>query len=113
MKRIFLAGLLLAMPLAPVGWTGMTCANNNQTAYQTIGAAEAAVLAANSAFLDSVVTGLTPTNSVPQVEAAFNDTQMALHTAASIASGGNNAPIPTATNAKVMSFTNLVNTVKH
>ena len=108
MKRLTLTFLLLAMPLAPMGWTGMTCANNNKTAYQTIGAAESAVLAFNIAYLDSVVTGVTPTNSVPTVEAAFNDTQLALRTAAALASGGTNAPIPAVTNVKVINFTNMV-----
>ena len=109
MKRPLLAFLLLLMPLAPVGWTGMTCKNNNQTAYQTIGATEAAVSAANMAYLDLVVTGKTPTNNVPKVEAAFNDTQMALRTAASIASGGINAAVPLTVLTKATDFTNTIN----
>ena len=80
-----------------------------QTAYQTIAASETAVLNANAAYLDSVVSGITPTNGVPQVEAAFNETQLALHAAAAVASGGANAPIPTAVAVKVMNFTNNVN----
>lgn len=82
-----------------------------KTAFQTISATETAVLNANSAYLDSVVSGATPTNSVPQVEAAFNDTQLALHSAAAIASGGASAPVPAATATKAQSFTNLVNSV--
>lgn len=85
------------------------CAN---LAYQTIGSAEAAVSSVNSAYLDGVVTGQIPTNSVPQVEAAFNDTQLTLHSAAVIAAGGDKAPIPALANAKVVAFTNLVNSVK-
>lgn len=107
MKKL-LAVLLLAMPLSPSGWTGMTCANNNQTAYQSISATEAGVLAANAAYLDSVVTGLAKTNGVPAVEAAFNDTQLALHSAAALASGGVSAPVPAAVLAKAMLFTNTI-----
>jgi len=109
MKRTFLAFLLLLLPFAPVGWTGMTCANNNKTAYQTIGATEAAVLAANGAYLDSVVIGVAPTNNVPKVEAAFNDTQLALRTAAALASGGLSAPVPATVLAKATAFTNTIN----
>lgn len=103
-KRLFLALLLLVLPLAPVGWTGMTCKNNNQTAYQTIGTAEQAVISANGAFLDTVVTGQTPTNNVPKVEAAFNDVQLALHTAAVAASAGTNAPVSALLSQKVSAF---------
>jgi len=109
MKRLFLSILLLSMPLAPIGWTGMTCKNNNQTAYQTIGATEAAVSAANLAYLDLVVTGKSPTNNVPKVEAAFNDTQLALRTAASMASGGTSAAVPLAVLTKATDFTNTIN----
>lgn len=79
-----------------------------RTAYQSISATETAVLNANAAYLDSVVSGVTPTNSVPTVEAAFNDTQLALHAAAVVASGGASAPVPAATAAKAQSFTNMV-----
>ena len=113
MKRPLLALLLLLMPFAPVGWTGMTCANN-KTAYQTIAATEAAVSTANMAYLDSVVTGTVKTNGVPAVEAAFNDTQMALRAAAAIASGGSSAPVPATVLAKATAFTNTItiNSVK-
>lgn len=83
------------------------CSSAQTTAYKSIAATETLVVNANSAFLDSVVTGQTPTNSVPQVEAAFNDTQIALHAAAAIASGGNSAPVPPAVNAKATAFINL------
>ena len=114
MKRPILAFLLLLMPLAPVGWTGMTCANGNKTVYQTIAATEAAVSTANMAYLDSVVTGTVKTNGVPAVEAAFNDTQMALRAAAAIASGGSSAPVPATVLAKATAFTNTItiNSVK-
>lgn len=83
-----------------------------KTAYVSIATMELATLSANHAYLDRVFTGQIPTNSVPTVEAAFNDTQLALHAAAAIASGGSSAPIPPATLVKVSNFTNLVNSVK-
>jgi len=97
--------IAIAVALVLVG-----CAT--KTAYQTISATETAVLAANGAYLDSVVTGQTATNSVPTVEAAFNDTQLALHAAAAVASGGSAAPVPPAAAIKAQNFTNLVQSVK-
>jgi len=78
------------------------------SAFQTISATETSVLAANRIFLDQVVTGQVPTNNVPIVEAAFNDTQLALHAAAVAASGGGSAPVPAAVLTKATSFTNIV-----
>lgn len=107
MKRIPLALLVLMLPCI-----AMTCKNNNQAAYQTIGATEQAVLAANMAYLDSVVTGRTATNSVPTVEAAFNATQLALRSAAAVASGGTNAAVPATVMAQATAFTNVINTAQ-
>lgn len=85
------------------------CTAPQQTAaYRSIGAAETVTITANQVFLDSVVAHTTPTNSVPQIEAAFNTTQMALHAAAIVASGGNNAPVPASVAAQVTQFTNAV-----
>ena len=79
-----------------------------KTAYQTISAVETSVLAANKIYLTQVVTGQIPTNSVPVVEASFNDTQLALAAAAAIASGGSSAAVPAATLAKATAFTNVI-----
>lgn len=84
------------------------CKTGSTTAYQTISATETAVLAANKIYLTQVVLGKVATNSVPTVEAAFNDTQLALASAAAFASGGSSAPIPAAAMAKATSFTNTV-----
>lgn len=108
MKQLLITFLLLLMLLT----SGMTCKNNNQVAYQAISTTEAAVIAANSAFLDSVVTGRTPTNSVPKVEADFNALQLALHAAASVASGGASAPTPPALFVQATTFTNTINSVQ-
>lgn len=89
------------------------CTTSQQTtAFKTIGTAEAAVIGANAGFLDSVVTGQTSTNAVPTVEAAFNATQLALHQAAALASGGTNAPPSPATAAQAQNFINLANSTK-
>lgn len=109
MKRLKQILLVSSVAMIIAGCSSLT---SSKTAFQTLQTAETAVLAANAAFLDRVVTGQVATNTVPTVEAAFNDTQLAIHTAAASASGGLNAPIPLATNAKVMSFTNMVNFVK-
>lgn len=66
------------------------------------------MLNANSAYLDAVVSGKIPTNSVPQVEAAFNDTQMTLHAAVVLAQGNTAAPVTPAAAGTANSFTNLV-----
>lgn len=100
-KKLLVAG---ALALVIVG-----CATS-KTAYQSIYTTEVAVSAANRIYLDQVVTGQVPTNSVPTVEAIFNDTQLALHSAAAIASGGSSAAVPAATLAKATGFTNAVRT---
>jgi hypothetical protein len=97
-KKLFLSGVLV---LTLVGCT-------TTSAFQSISATETAVLAANRVYLDQVVTGKVSTNSVPTVEAVFNDTQLSLHAAAAIASGGGSAPVPPAVLAKATAFTNTV-----
>ena len=64
MKRILLALLLLAMPLAPMGWTGMTCQNASvqKATYNTLSSVGIAVNTAYAAWNDQVVAGKTPFN---------------------------------------------------
>lgn len=58
MKRLFLAVLLLAMPLAPMGWTGMTCTSSQQrVTYNTLYSTGLAVNNAYAAYNDAVVGG--------------------------------------------------------
>lgn len=58
MKRIFLAILLLSMPLAPMGWTGMTCTpKQQQVTYNTLATIGAGVNQAYAAWSDQVVAG--------------------------------------------------------
>ncbi len=79
--------------------------------YQSIAATETIVLNANSAYLDAVVSGKVPTNSVPQVEQAFNETQMTLHAAVVVAQGNTSAPVTPAAAGTATSFTNMVYTI--
>lgn len=58
------------------------CTTSQQTIqYKTIGATEAAVSGAFSAYVDLVAKGKIPTNSVPLVSRAFNGFQAAANTA--------------------------------
>lgn len=58
MKRLLLAILLLAMPLAPVGWTGMTCTPSQQKiTYNTLATVGTGVNQAYAAWNDQVVQG--------------------------------------------------------
>lgn len=85
MKRLFLAVLLLAMPLAPVGWTGMTCTSKQQQiTYQTLATIGSAVNTAYSAYMDQVVSGRATLN--PSVAKAYDDFQKAYAVAVSAAS---------------------------
>lgn len=104
MRKLSIIGRL-CIGLVCLSLTAASCPN--KTSYETIASTEAAVLAANAAYLDSVVTGQTSTNSVPTVEAAFNDTQLALHAAAAAAQGGASAPVPPSVAVKASNFTNL------
>ncbi len=87
---------------------GMTACNTPRS-YQSIAATEDLVLTVNSLYLSAVVSGQVSTNGVPEVEAAFNDTQMALKIAAVMASGGASATVPKANKAQADSFIKLVN----
>ncbi len=79
--------------------------------YQTISATETIVLNANAAYLDAVVSGKVPTNSVPQVEQAFNETQMVLHAAVVTAQGNSSAQVPPDAAGTASAFTNRVYTI--
>ena len=109
MKRTFIQivgvvviGIALAITI-PLGCT-------TTSAFQTISGAETSVSAAYHIYLDQVVTGQIPTNGVPIVSASYNDTQLSLHAAAVIASGGRSSPVPPAALAKATAFTNTVRT---
>lgn len=94
MKRLFLAVLLLAMPLAPVGWTGMTCGNPTvqRTTYNTLASVGAAVNTAYSAWNDQVVAGRAAFNA--SVADKYNTFQKSYAVAVQAASMNANALAP-------------------
>ena len=93
MKRIFLAFLLLLMPLAPVGWTGMTCTNKQQrVTYNTLYSVGSAVNTAYAAYNDKVVQGSATFS--PNVGKAYNDFQSSLNVAVTAAQNNLNAIAP-------------------
>lgn len=58
MKRLFLAFLLLSLPLAPIGWTGMSCTPTQQkVTYNTLATVGQGVNTAYAAWNDQVVQG--------------------------------------------------------
>lgn len=85
MKRLFLALLLLALPFAPMGWTGMTCTSSQQkVTYNTLYSVGLAVNSAYAAYNDKVVAGTATFN--PSVGKVYNDFQSAYGVAVTAAS---------------------------
>lgn len=94
MKRLILAFLLLAMPLAPVGWTGMTCQNKSvqKATYNTLSSVGIAVNTAYAAWNDQVVSGRTTFNAA--VADKYNAFQKSYAVAVQSASMNVNAVAP-------------------
>ncbi len=103
MKRIFLAFLLLSMPLAPVGWTGMTCSQSQQrVTYNSLYSVGLGVNSAYAAYNDQVVAGKSTFS--PNVAKAYNDFQAAFNLAVQAAQLNTKAIAP-------QSLIDLANTV--
>ena len=107
----------LALIAALLCIVGCNLATHQTTTFQTLGSLESAVTGANNGYYDSVVAAyqagnFAATNSVPVVSAAYNDTQLAIHTAVVIASAGSNAPAPAVIQTKAQNFINLANNSK-
>lgn len=111
MKKTVVSLLFVALlPLC----LALTCNTSQQkTAYATLSTVEQGVLLANQAYLDTVVTGMSSTNAVPTVEAAFNDVQLTIRTAIALSTGGGAATAPAAVVAKATAFTNTINVASH
>lgn len=93
MKKLFLAFLLLSMPLAPVGWTGMTCSQSQQRiTYNSLATVGQAVNTAYAAYNDQVVAGKATFSSV--VAKAYNDFQSGFNVAVTAASNNPQAIAP-------------------
>lgn len=92
-QRIFLAFLLLLMPLAPVGWTGMTCSQSQQrVTYNTLYSVGLSVNTAYAAYNDQVVAGKATFS--PTVAKAYNDFQAGFSVAVSAAQAGTSSVAP-------------------
>lgn len=112
MKRLFLALLLLAMPLAPVGWTGMTCSSSQQRiTYNTLATVGQAVNTAYAAYLDQVVAGKA-TYSVA-VANDYNKFQGLFNTAVQAASMNLASPASADLQSLAASIVSNIATLKH
>ncbi len=81
------------MPLAPMGWTGMTCTPSQQKAtYNTLSSVGLAVNSAYAAYNDQVVTGKATFNVT--VAKAYNDFQSVFGVAVAAASTNPQAIAP-------------------
>lgn len=93
MKRLFLAFLLLALPVAPVGLTGMTCSTGQQrVTYNTLASVGLSVNSAYAAYSDQVVQGRATFS--PTVAQRYSEFQSAYAVAVSAAQVGTAAPAP-------------------
>lgn len=112
LKRLFLAVLLLAMPLAPVGWTGMSCKPSQQRiVYNTLATVGSAVNTAYAAYLDQVVVGKA-TYSVALAN-DFNKFQALFNTAVQAASMNLEAPASVDLQNLATSIVSTIATLKH
>ncbi len=93
MNRLFIAFLLLALPIAPVGLTGASCPAKQQTiAYNTLATVGQGVNAAYAAWNDKVVQGTATFNVA--VADKYNAFQKAFAVAVQAASMNMNAVAP-------------------
>lgn len=111
LKKLFLAVLLLAMPLAPVGWTGMTCSQSQQRlTYNTLATVGQSVNSAYAAYLDQVVHGKA-TYSVALAN-DYNKFQGLFNTAVQAASMNLAAPAPAELQSLATSILSAITTLK-
>src|SRR5690348_14870907 len=90
MNRLIPAFLLLPMPSAPVGWTGMTCsAKQERITYNSLSSVGQAVNTAYAAWNDQVVAGKATFS--PNVSAAYNKFQSVFNVAVTAAATNPNA----------------------
>jgi hypothetical protein len=111
MTRIFLAILLLSMPLAPMGWTGCTTPQQTTT-LNTLGTLEAAATTGVDTYYALVIKGTISTNSMPTVSKAYNDFQAAMVLAVTLVQNNTNALAPANLVQEETDLINLINTAK-
>ena len=111
-SRLVLATLLLVAPLAPVGWTGMTCSSSQQRiTYNTLATVGSAVNTAYAAYLDQVVAGKA-TYSVALAN-DYNKFQALFNTAVQAASMNLAAPASADLQSLAASIVSTIGTLKH
>lgn len=90
MKRLCLAILLLALPLAPMGWTGATCKpKQERITYNSLSSVGISVNQAYAAWNDQVVSGKATFS--PNVAAAYNKFQSVFNVAVTAAAANPSA----------------------
>lgn len=110
-RTLPIVGLCLALLFLP----GMTCRTAQTTAYKTLAAVEATTMAAYTSYLQLVVAGAIPTNSVPAVTRDFTIFQATMEAAVTLAAQGTNAPTTQPVSdaaAKVLTDINLAKGTK-
>jgi len=111
MKRIILAVLLLSMPLAPAGLTGMTCKPSQQRiAYNTLATIGQSVNASYAAYLDQVVAGKATYSA--SLAGDYNKFPAGVAVAVQAASSNLSAPAPTDLVNLGQSIINAISTFK-
>lgn len=88
------------------------CTTSQQTtAYKTVGSVEVTAQATYDGYCSLVINGAIPTNSVPQVAAAYNQLQADALLAASLSSQGTNALATTNLVTDLSSLTSIITTI--
>lgn len=113
MKKIFAAFVLSAAIALAVGFVSTGCKSTSvqTTAYTTLATLESAVNAAEQGYMDLIVKGAIPTNSLASEAKAYNQFQTDFGMAVTLVSGAltNAAPpaLTTEGNAFITSVANL------
>jgi uncharacterized lipoprotein YmbA len=110
MKKIKITAAIFAS-IASTAIVGCTTTQQT-TAYNTIGAVEAAGKTAYDGYAALVIAGTVPTNTVPQASEAYNQLQADALLAATLSSEGTNAIASTNLTADLSALATVVATAK-
>lgn len=102
---INLTPLIFVVPLIQ----GCQAPSAQRQTYNTIWSTATTVNDSYRAFLDLVIAGQIPTNSVPQVAQRYGEFQMALNAALLLVASNTNAPPPPALTEAAQAFTVTIN----
>lgn len=108
------ASIVIAICLFAVSGALVTGCNTSQqkVAYNTIYSVEKGVTASYDGYLDTVITGATPTNSVPTVSKAYNHFQGSVALALDAVQFNTNALAPTSLIQESTDVISLIGTFK-